>query len=58
MKVLFEEYGHTIITFVVVIAMIVLIVALISVDGPIKTAFTDLISKFFERASSSIPSGS
>lgn len=57
MKALIEEYGHAILTFVVVIALIGIIVALLAVDGPVKTAFADLISKFFEKASAALPSG-
>lgn len=50
MKALFEEYGSAILVFIVVIALLAVIVALLATDGPVQDAFSNLISDFFEKA--------
>lgn len=58
MKALIEEYGHAILVFLVIIALLGIIVALLSTNGPVQKAFTELIEKFFTQANSVLsPSG-
>ncbi len=52
MKALIEEYGHAILVFLVVIALIAIMVVLLSTEGPVQTAFSNLITTFFTRADS------
>lgn len=56
MKALIEEYGHAILTFLVVIALLGIIVLLLATDGPVKSAFESLINDFFKSASAALPS--
>ena len=50
---IFEEYGGAIKTVVVLLLIIGIVVVLLATDGPVKTAFTDLLSSFFTKASTS-----
>jgi hypothetical protein len=51
LKKVFGEYGDAIGIAIAVILLIGIIVVLLSVDGPVKTAFNDLLSSFFTKAS-------
>jgi len=50
---IFDEYGGAIKTVVVLLLIIAIVVVLLATDGPVKKAFTDLLSSFFTKASSS-----
>jgi hypothetical protein len=56
MKEIFQEYGGVLITVVAILAVILVVSAVVGSDasGPIGTAFTQMISKFIERANVSI----
>lgn len=49
MKVIFEEYSGIIITAVGIVALIAILVLLLATNGPVHTAFTDLISTLFQK---------
>ena len=51
MKVIFEEYSGIIITAVAIIALIAVVGLLLAADGPVHTAFVNLIKELFEKAS-------
>ncbi|MEG0963130.1 MAG: hypothetical protein RSD28_09400 [Lachnospiraceae bacterium] len=51
MKVIFEEYSGIIITAVGIVALIAIVVLLLASGGPVHTAFLDLISNLFKKAS-------
>ena len=51
MKVIFEEYSGIIITAFAIIALIAVVALLLATDGPVHTAFVDLISDMFQKAS-------
>ena len=51
MKVIFEEYSGIIITAFAIIALIAIVALLLAADGPVHTAFTDLIYNLFQKAS-------
>lgn len=46
MKEIIEQYGGTILTFVVIIALIAIVGVLLTTDGPVAKAFTELIDSF------------
>ncbi len=50
MKVIFEEYSGIIITAVAILALIAVAGLLLATDGPVHTAFVDLIDKLFNQA--------
>ncbi len=49
MKVIFEEYSGIIITAVAIIALIAVVGLLLAADGPVHTAFVDLIGNLFKQ---------
>lgn len=49
MKVIFEEYSGIIITAVAIIALIAVVGLLLATDGPVHTAFVDLIGTLFKQ---------
>ena len=49
MKVIFEEYSGIIITAVAIIARIAVVGLLLAADGPVHTAFVDLIGNLFKQ---------
>ncbi|MEG0962420.1 MAG: hypothetical protein RSD28_07445 [Lachnospiraceae bacterium] len=51
MKVIFEEYSGVIIAAVGIIALIAIVVLLLATNGPVHTAFIDLITGLFSKAS-------
>ncbi len=51
MKVIFEEYSGIIITAFAIIALIAVVALLLATDGPVHTAFVDLIDDLFQKAS-------
>lgn len=51
MKVIFEEYSGIIITAFAIIALITVVGLLLASNGPVHTAFTDLIDTLFQKAS-------
>ncbi|MCI9175484.1 MAG: hypothetical protein HFH49_11195 [Lachnospiraceae bacterium] len=55
MKVIFEEYSGIIITAVAIIALIAVVGLLLAAEGPVHTAFVDLIKELFAKAS--VPKG-
>ena len=50
MKVIIEEYSGIIITAVAIIALIAVVGLLLATNGPVHTAFVDLIDKLFKMA--------
>lgn len=50
MKVIFEEYSGIIITAVAIIALIAVVGLLLAADGPVHTAFVDMIDTLFAKA--------
>lgn len=50
MKVIFEEYSGIIITAVAIIALIAVVALLLATNGPVHTAFVDLIDTLFKQA--------
>ena len=52
-KVIFEEYSGIIITAVAIIALIAVVGLLLATDGPVHSAFVNLIKTLFEKASMS-----
>jgi len=51
LKKIFEEYGDALLRLIPVVLIIGISVVLLAVDGPVKTAFTDLLTTFFTDAS-------
>ena len=51
MKVIFEEYSGIIITAVAIIALIAIVALLLGTDGPVHTAFVNLINNLLSKAS-------
>lgn len=51
MKVIFEEYSGIIITAVAIIALIAVVGLLLAAEGPVHTAFVNLINTLFAKAS-------
>ena len=49
MKVIFEEYSEIIITAVAIIALIAVVGLLLTANGPVHTAFVDLIDTLFNK---------
>ena len=49
MKVIFEEYSGIIITAVAIIALIAVVGLLLTANGPVHTAFGDLIDTLFNK---------
>lgn len=49
MKVIFEEYSGIIITAVAIIALIAVVGLLLATNGPVHTAFVDLINNLFKQ---------
>lgn len=56
MKVIFEEYSGVIIAAVAIIALVAIVALLLGTDGPVHTAFVDLIDGLFSKASLTPPS--
>lgn len=55
MDEIISQYGKAIITFVVVVALIGVFVFLLKAEGgTVSNAFSDMISNFFQQASSAI----
>lgn len=50
MKVIFEEYSGIIITAVAIIALIAVVGLLLASNGPVHTAFVNLIETLFNKA--------
>ena len=50
MKVIFEEYSGIIITAVAILALIAVAGLLLATNGPVHTAFVDLVDKLFKVA--------
>ena len=50
MKVIFEEYSGIIITAVAIIALIAVVGLLLAADGPVHTAFVNLIKELFHKS--------
>lgn len=50
MKAIMEEYGGVLITFVVIIAIIVIAVFLLKSGGVVENGFSSIIKGFFEKA--------
>ena len=49
MEVIFEEYSGIIITAVAIIALIAIVGLLLATNGPVHTAFVDLIGTLFKQ---------
>lgn len=49
MKVIFEEYSGIIIAAVAIIALVAIVGLLLATDGPVHTAFVDLIDGLFSK---------
>lgn len=49
MKVIFEEYSGIIITAVAIIALIAVVGLLLAANGPVHTAFVNLIDTLFNK---------
>ncbi len=49
MKVIFEEYSGIIITAVAIIALIAVVGLLLATNGPVHSAFVDLINNLFSK---------
>lgn len=49
MKVIFEEYSGIIITAVAIIALIAIVGLLLAADGPVHTAFVELMNQLFSK---------
>lgn len=49
MKVIFEEYSGIIITAVAIIALILIVGLLLATNGPVHTAFVDLVDGLFSQ---------
>ena len=50
MKVIFEEYSGIIITAVAILALIAVATLLLAANGPVHTAFMNLIDTLFNQA--------
>lgn len=50
MKVIFEEYSGIIITAVAIIALIAVVGLLLATNGPVHTAFVNLVDTLFKQA--------
>lgn len=55
MKVIFEEYSGIIITAVAIIALVVIVGLLLGTDGPVHTAFVNLINGLFSKTNITPP---
>lgn len=49
MKVIFEEYSGIIIAAVAIIALVAIVALLLATDGPVHTAFVNLINGLFSK---------
>ncbi len=49
MKVIFEEYSGIIITAFAIVALIAVVGLLLATNGPVHTAFVDLVEKLFSK---------
>lgn len=55
MKVIFEEYSGIIVTAVAIIALVVIVGLLLATDGPVHTAFVNLINGLFSQTNITPP---
>jgi hypothetical protein len=49
MKVIFEEYSGIIIAAVAIIALVAIVTLLLATNGPIHTAFIDMVEGLFSK---------
>lgn len=49
MKVIFEEYSGVIVVGIVIVALVALVTLLLATNGPVYTAFLDLVNGLLDK---------